>query len=58
MLSSIWYEYLSTLNEDMKQQDRQITLVTDNCPSHPRPNQPPKGYDGPPPPNLTHVTLI
>ena len=58
ILSGIWYEYLSALNEEMVQQDCKIALVKENRPSHPRPNHPPKGYDGPPPPTPTHVTLI
>ena len=42
----------------MAAQNRHIALVTDNCPSHPRPNSPPKAYCGPPPPVLTHVVLV
>ena len=33
-------------------------MVTDNCPSHPPIDKPPKGYTGPPPPQLTHVTYL
>lgn len=58
MLSGIWYEYLRELNTEMQQQKRRIALITDNCPLYPRPNQPPKDYDGPQPPTLTNITLI
>ena len=58
MLSGIWYEFLSSLNKEMAKQKRQIALVTDNCPGHPRPENPPKDYTGPPPPILTHVKLV
>lgn len=58
MLSGIWYEFLAKLNRQMAAQNRHIALVTDNCPSHPRPNSPPKAYCGPPPPVLTHVVLV
>lgn len=58
MLSGLWYEYLTDLNKEMARLKRRIILVTDNCPSHPPTNKPPKGYIGPPPPHLTHVTLI
>lgn len=58
MLSGIWYEYLRELNAEMEKNQRHIALVMTNCPSHPRLEKPPKGYDEPLPPNLTHVTLI
>ena len=58
MLSGLWYEYLTELNNDMALAGRKIILVTDNCPSHPLTDKPPKGYTGPSPPQLTHVTLV
>jgi len=58
MLSGIWYEYLRELNTEMEKNKRRIALVTDNCPSHPPPDRPPKGYDRPEPPHLSHVTLV
>lgn len=58
MLSGLWYEYLGNLNKDMATVDRKIVLVMDNCPSHPPVNRPPKDYNGPPPPELTHITLV
>ena len=58
MLSGLWYEYLKDLNNDMALAGRKIVLVTDNCPSHPHTDKPPKGYTGPPPPHLTHITLL
>ena len=58
MLSGLWYEYLKGLNNDMALVGRNIVLITNNYPSLPHTNKPPKGYTGPPPPNLTHVTLV
>jgi len=58
VLSGIWYEYLRELNTEMEKNKRRIALATDNCPSHPPPDRPPKGYDGPEPPYLSHVTLV
>ena len=46
MLSGIiWYEYLTKLNQQMAAQNRYIALITDNCPSHPPPENPPKDYN-------------
>jgi len=58
MLSGIWYEYLRKLNDKMRIQGRKIILITDNCPSHPRPDSPPDNYEGPIPPTLTHLKLL
>lgn len=58
MLSGLWYEFLRTLNEEMRIARRNIALLSDNCPSHPHPNSPPENYEGPSPPSLTNITLI
>ena len=42
----------------MELQGRQIALISDNCPSHPPIDKPPKDYAGPPLPTLTHIKLI
>jgi len=42
----------------MRINGRHITLLSDICPSHPRPEQPPLNYTGPPPPTLANITLI
>lgn len=54
MLSGLWYEYLGELEKEMKKQGRRIMLITDNCPSHPLPTEPPQNYpvDTSPPPDL------
>ena len=58
MLSGLWYEFLRSLNDEMRINRHHIALISDNCPSHPRPEQPPLDYTGPPPPTLTNITLI
>lgn len=58
MLSGIWYEFLGNLNRKMRLEGRRIALITDNCPSHPPAETPPKNYQGSLPPVLTHVKLI
>jgi len=58
MLSSLWFEFLRILNEEMRIQGRNIALLSDNCPSHSHPNSPPENYEGPIPPSLTNITLI
>ena len=58
MLSGIWYKFLTTLNHQMAAQNRRIVLVTGDCFSHPRPNNLPKDYNGPPPPVLTYIVLV
>jgi len=58
MLSGLWYEFLRSLNDEMRINRRHIALISDNCPSHPRPEQPPIDYTGPTPPTLTNITLI
>ena len=58
MLSGLWYEYLTDLNKEMALLVRGIILVTNNRPSYPPTNKPPKRYLGPPLPHLTNITLI
>ena len=58
LLTGLWYEFLRGLNNEMRIAQRQIALVTDNCPTHPPPTAPPIDYKGPTPPVLTHITLI
>lgn len=58
LLTGLWYEFLRRLNEEMRISQRNIALVTDNCPTHPRPECPPVEYTGPPPPILTNIKLI
>ena len=58
LLTGLWYEFLRRLNEEMRISQRQIALVTDNCPTHPRPDSPPIEYSGPTPPVLTNIKLI
>ena len=59
ILSGLWYEYLAGLEKEMKKQGRHILLITNNCPSHPPPTEPPQNYpaDAPAPPVLSHVAL-
>jgi len=45
MKSEIWYEYLHQLNTEMRISGRHIIQVTDNCPSHPPVDEPPKNYE-------------
>ena len=58
LLTSLWYEFLRGLNNEMRIAQQQIALVTDNCSTHPLPTAPSIDYKGPTPPILTHVTLI
>lgn len=58
MLTGLWFEFLRSLNAEMQVAHRRIALITDNCPTHPDPNHLPEDYTGPPPPELTHITLI
>lgn len=58
MLTGLWYEFLRAINDEMRISGRHIALITDNCPTHPLPEQPPLNYTGPPPPVMTNVTLI
>ncbi|CUS07543.1 unnamed protein product [Tuber aestivum] len=58
LLTGLWYEFLRKLNDEMRIARRHIALVTDNCPTHPQPTSPPIDYKGPPPPILSHVTLV
>ena len=58
LLTSLWYEFLRLLNEEMRISQRYIALVTDNCPTHPRPVSPPIEYNRPTPLVLTHIKLI
>ncbi|KAH0604921.1 uncharacterized protein H6S33_006589 [Morchella sextelata] len=58
MLTGLWYEFLWTFNHRMRIENRNVTLVTDNCPTHPHPRHPPQNYNGPTPPVLTNITLI
>jgi len=57
MLSGLWYEFLNSLNEQMRIQDRHIILLADNAPTHPPPSTTPLNYTGPTPPVLTHVKV-
>lgn len=36
MLSKLFESWVASLNEDMKEQDRSILLIVDNCPAHPK----------------------
>ena len=58
LLTGLWYEFLRRLDEEMRISQRYIALVTDNCPTHPRPDSPPIEYSGPTPLVLTHIKLI
>jgi len=58
MLSGLWYEFLCSLNDEMRIQHRHIALISDNCPSPPPPEKPPIDYTGPTPPVLTNLALI
>lgn len=58
MLSGLWYEYLSNFDHEMRIQQRNIILITDNCPSHAHPDSPPENCKGPPSPILTNITLL
>jgi len=58
LLTGLWYEFLRGLNDKMRIARQHIALVTDNCPTHPPPTSPPIDYKGPPPPVLTHITLV
>jgi len=49
MLSGLWYEFLNSLNERMRIQDRHIILLADNAPAHSSPLDPPQNYMGPTP---------
>ena len=57
MLSGLWYEFLNSLNERMRIQDRHIILLADNAPTHPSPLNPPSNYTGPIPSVLSHVRV-
>ena len=59
MLSGLWYDYLVGLEKEMRKQGRHILLITDNCPSHLPPTEPPQNYpaDAPAPLVLSHVYL-
>lgn len=60
MLIDLWCEFLKPLNNEMRILQRHIALITENCPTHPRPNHPPQNYIRPDPTHdqLTHITLI
>ena len=58
MQVSIWYHFLKQFNEYMQISHRQVILISDNAPTHPHPDMPPKSYTGPSPPCLSHVRLI
>ena len=58
MLSGLWYEFLRTLDQEMRIARGNITLLNDNYPSHSHPNSLPENYEGPPPPSLTNITRI
>jgi hypothetical protein len=58
MITSLWFEFLRNLNVEMRIERRHIALVTDNCPTHPNPANPPLNWTGPTPPELTNVTLV
>lgn len=58
MLTGFCYEFLNNINNEMRLANRYIALVTDNCPTHPKPENLPQKYNGPPPPVFTHVKLI
>jgi len=56
MLSGLWYEFLNSLNEQMRIQDRHIILA-DNTLTHHPPSTPPLNYTGPTPSVLTRVKI-
>ena len=58
IMSGLWYDFLCTLNEEIRIKRRNITLLSDNCLSYPHPNSLPENYEGSTPPFLTNKTLI
>lgn len=56
--TDLWYEFLRSLDGDMRAAGRHIALVCENCPTYPPPTKPPPNYRGPPPPVLTNITLF
>lgn len=58
MITGHWCEFLGAINDEMRISGPHIALITDNCPTHPLPEQSPLNYTGPLPPVITNVALI